>query len=90
MKDRIKQVIRAGVMLLKSEKKVAIPYPVNVSKLLSGKTALITGGSGGIGMAIAQAFIASGCEVVIAGTNEQKLEACCERMGETVRKPEMM
>ena len=41
---------------------------------LDGKVALVTGGSGGIGMAIAKRLLESGCKVIIAGTNEQKLK----------------
>ena len=47
---------------------------VDKDKVLNGKVALITGGSSGIGFAIAKAFVKSGCKVIIAGTNEAKLE----------------
>jgi NAD(P)-dependent dehydrogenase (short-subunit alcohol dehydrogenase family) len=40
---------------------------------LAGKIAVITGGSSGIGYAIARAFAVEGCNVVIAGRNEKKL-----------------
>ena len=40
---------------------------------LAGKTALITGGATGIGLAIAKSFAAEGCRVAIAGRREQKL-----------------
>lgn len=48
------------------------------NNLLDGKVALVTGGSGGIGMAIAKSLIDSGCKVIIAGTNEQKLKQSIE------------
>lgn len=54
--------------------------PVNAGKLLEGKVALITGGSSGIGFACAKAFLASGCKVIIAGTNEDKLKRCCDSL----------
>lgn len=54
--------------------------PVNADKLLEGKIALITGGSSGIGVACAKAFLASGCKVIIAGTNEDKLKRCCDSL----------
>lgn len=39
-----------------------------------GKTVMITGGSGGIGRAMAVRFLAEGCRVVITGRNEKKLK----------------
>lgn len=40
---------------------------------LTGKTALVTGGATGIGLAIAVAFAKEGCRVAIAGRREDKL-----------------
>ncbi len=39
---------------------------------LSGKTALITGGNGGIGLGMAEALAQSGAAVCIWGTNAEK------------------
>ena len=39
---------------------------------LSGRTAIITGGNGGIGLGIAQALNAQGCNVSIWGRNAEK------------------
>ncbi len=55
----------------------------NPSQRLSGKVAVITGGSGGIGYAIAQAFVVEGCSVVITGRNETKLNAAAAKLSET-------
>ncbi len=46
---------------------------------LKGKTAVITGGGGGIGAAIAKAFAAEGCKVVIAGRQADKLRAAAQQ-----------
>ena len=45
---------------------------------LSGKTALVTGSSGGIGGAIANALKAQGAKVAVSGTNVEKLQALGE------------
>ena len=41
---------------------------------LSGKNAIITGGSAGIGLACAKALLAEGANVIIIGRNEERLE----------------
>jgi len=51
---------------------------------LSGRTAVVTGGNGGIGYGMASALIAAGAEVAIWGSNEQKTrEARARLAGET-------
>lgn len=49
---------------------------------LSGKCALITGASGGIGGAIAQALHSAGATVALSGTREEPLEALAAKLGE--------
>ncbi len=44
------------------------------SDLLEGKVALVTGGSSGIGLAIAKAMVEAGAEVYIIGRSKKKLE----------------
>ena len=44
------------------------------NQLLSGRRALITGGTSGIGFAIAQAFLNAGGSVVITGRNEDRIK----------------
>ena len=48
---------------------------------LTGKRALITGASKGIGLAIAQALAAEGCAVDIAGRTRASLDAAAETIG---------
>jgi len=49
---------------------------------LSGKGALVTGASGGIGGGIARAFHKQGATVVLSGTKADKLEALKAELGE--------
>lgn len=44
------------------------------SKLLSGRKALITGGTSGIGYSIAQAYLNAGAEVVITGRSKNRID----------------
>ena len=52
---------------------------------LSGKTALVTGASGGIGGAIARALHGQGAAVLLAGTRQAALEALAAELGERAR-----
>ncbi len=48
---------------------------------LNGKTALVTGATGGIGEAIARAMHAAGAEVALSGRRVEKLEALASDLG---------
>lgn len=52
--------------------------------MLKGKTALITGGASGIGLAAAQLMHANGARVVITGRDANKLEVARKKIGEDV------
>lgn len=70
------------------QKKIVVKAHVVVSdpsNRLQGKRIVVTGGTGGIGLAMARRFVAEGAKVLIAGRNEKKLdtisnELCCEAL----------
>lgn len=47
---------------------------------LSGKTAVITGASGGLGLETARCLANAGCSVLLCARNEEKLQACVESL----------
>jgi 3-oxoacyl-[acyl-carrier protein] reductase len=51
---------------------------------LTGKTALVTGATGGIGGAIAQALHQQGATIAISGTRREVLDRLAEELGERV------
>lgn len=51
---------------------------------LTGKTAIVTGGSRGIGRAIARALVTGGANVVITGTKEKALFDAARELGPSV------
>lgn len=51
---------------------------------LEGKRALITGGTTGIGLATAQAFVREGARVIVTGLSEETLEQARQTLGKDV------
>src|SRR5574341_862170 len=50
---------------------------------LTDKTALITGAGGGIGKAIAKAYVEEGASVIICGRNEETLKDACQEISKS-------
>ncbi|MEY2462495.1 MAG: hypothetical protein QOH64_633, partial [Acidimicrobiaceae bacterium] len=55
-----------------------------MSKTLQGKVAVVTGGSTGIGLAIAKAFVAQGAYVFISGRRQAALDDAVAEIGQNV------
>ncbi|MBP3365702.1 MAG: SDR family oxidoreductase [Treponema sp.] len=53
------------------------------NELLTGRKALITGGTSGIGFEIAKAFLNSGASVVITGCSQERLDSALNKICET-------
>jgi len=49
---------------------------------MNNKTAVVTGGGSGIGLAIAEKFVDSGIHTIVIGRSEEKLSATKEKLGE--------
>lgn len=80
LKRKIKRNFKKIIQLFNQKEIVAVEVPVDTQQLLKNKVAFISGGSGGIGFAIAKAYLKSGCKVIISGTNSQKLKDKCSQL----------
>lgn len=67
-------------------KKVAVEVPFMYGNLLHGRCALITGGTKGIGFAIAESFVTNGATVIITGTNDDSLNTACKELEKKTNK----
>jgi 3-hydroxyacyl-CoA dehydrogenase / 3-hydroxy-2-methylbutyryl-CoA dehydrogenase len=57
-------------------------YSAGITMELKGKTAFITGGASGLGLATAELFVAAGANVLLYDLNASELETQCVRLGE--------
>lgn len=82
---KIKELI--DYYFYKKNEKNVVPVTItkNQTNLLIGKVAFIVGGTGGIGLAIADAFVGSGAKVVIAGTRNDKIQEAIEKLGDNAK-----
>lgn len=56
---------------------------------LSGKTAIVTGSTGGIGLAIAQGLAASGASVIVNGRKDERVKEAIDTILEVVPKAQI-
>lgn len=78
----IKNILRKIKYKLKNTFSMKIPVnnPILYGELLKGRGALITGGTSGIGFAIAEAFLRNKADIIITGRNESKIEKAVNQL----------
>lgn len=79
----IKQLIKRSLKILFAKRPVYVTAQITQlgqSELLKGRGALITGGTSGIGYAIADAMLNAGASVVITGRSEERLKMAVEKL----------
>ena len=77
----IKTAAKNALKSMRTKELLPVQKVTDPGRALDDKVAFIAGGSGGIGMAIAEALLDSGAKVVLGGTRFEKLEACREKLG---------
>jgi NAD(P)-dependent dehydrogenase (short-subunit alcohol dehydrogenase family) len=75
MQTALKRILRR--ISRRFKKVVPVHIPVLKDALLNNRVALVTGATSGIGRAIAEAFVASGATVIVAGRNPERVQATC-------------
>lgn len=78
----IKNILRKIKYKLKNTFSMKIPVNnlILYGELLKGRCALITGGTSGIGFAIAEAFLRNKADIIITGRNESKIEKAVNQL----------
>ena len=85
MKNKLKRVyryIRYGIPIVQEKHVSANIVTLSRNELLKDKIALVTGGTSGIGLEIAKAFINAGAVVVITGRSVARLQAAASSFPE--------
>ena len=77
---RIWKYIRYGIPVVENKQVFPKISVLSKGELLKGRTALVTGGTSGIGYEIAKEFLKAGCIVVITGRNIRRLENAIETL----------
>lgn len=68
------------VKSLRKRELIPIIKAMPSDSLLNNKTVLITGGTGGIGSAVAELFVRGGVKVILSGRSEEKLESAKKKL----------
>ena len=77
----VKKLVRHVVSAVKMKNVVPVYQTIKDSEELKGRVALIVGGTGGIGLAIAKSLLSSGCKVIVTGTREESINNAIFKLG---------
>lgn len=87
---KVSKYLKRGIIFLRNgiptNNITAEIVSLSPSDLLNGRTALITGGTSGIGKAIAKAFLKAGANVIITGRDLQRTVNMAEEISGEVKK----
>ena len=88
----VKRFIKKGInFIITNVAHRAIVHPqimtIAPSQILNGRTALITGGTSGIGYEIAKAFLNAGATVIITGRNQDRINKAVKEMQKIISTP---
>ena len=81
----IKSMLKKVIKKFQKIEKKPVYIPVLYGNLLKNKIVLITGGTGGIGFAIAACCLNNGSKVIITGRNNDKVQRACAKLREDVQ-----
>jgi 3-oxoacyl-[acyl-carrier protein] reductase len=77
---RIYRYLRYGIPVINRQSVYAEITNLSQNELLKGRTALITGGTSGIGLEIAKAFINAGATIIITSRSDKHLRETQEKL----------
>lgn len=80
MINRFSKAIHAFIEALRVSKVYPQIGVLSPNQLIAGRTALITGGTSGIGLEVAKAFVNAGANVVITGRDQSRINKACEEI----------
>ena len=76
--SKLRKIIKFATKTLLPRKTTVNVGVLDNNQLLAGRTAIITGGTSGIGLSIAKCFVKSGAFVIITGRSQKRIDEACD------------